>query len=1110
VASRPGLAGEIDVTFAELSRCGTDVAAVCEKLAGNESGRGEAPSASGQRKHRAGGDSRDGDLRAKFHDLNLINRAYTQFVQGQRIDANGRMDRAIAAVADCPMFRDATVYVDSYYDFTHFERRLLVAVAAACRQMFVTMMIDPASPGTTNIHWLPDELSPLHRTQEAFRLARIDLETAGVKTLKPVILSGRPRFATQETARLEASFARPALAPAEENGLIAADGPASLFDSAAASLPAAPDHVVLVEAADIRGEVEAVARQIGRWTSPPGGLRYRDIVVLVRDPGAYADLIESMFREHGIPLFMDRRRSASHHPLTRYLRGVLPAAFRSHGSDDLMIALLKSGLAGLDFDESDELENAAIARGIVGAKWWHDKSWAGGDNAPRISELRQRLLKPLRPLREFLARKGSMAARELAVEIISILERAQVRQQIEKWMEQARESGRLDLRSEHEQAWAGVCAMLQETVDLLGDQTCTVDDFQAILEVAMDAFDLAITPPTVDQVLVGEVDRTRAPAVAATVVMGLCDGSFPRTAQPRCVLNDVDRMRLRHYEVRTDADSRQRTLEENFLAYIAFSRSTRFLMATRPLRAGESAGAETKSSIYWARLIELFPQISVTGGDNNAGELDTIATPRQLVTSLLRWARNQTGSLASTGTTSAASDPKLGLYNWLARHPVDPDGTNPVDAMRGAAWKALAYGEDRGQNLSSALAGQLFASVSAADPSGGPVLYATAEQLESFHACPFQHFASYGLGLRDRPESDFTGKDLSRLYHDAMKRIMHRLIEDGRPWSALADDELTRLADEVATAAASAMARAPASRLDLDDPRHVYVTDRLRGDLADLIAAQREMHRNGRFRPFRADVSFGEGGSSVLPPVSITTPAGHRLLITGFIDRIDVQDDATSAGGPTHAALFDYRMRGARLQLSEVHYGLALRLAVWMLAVEVGGIKLRNGGLTASAALSVALLRKVEDAANPAGQPKPGAPEFHLRNTPRGIVSADAVNLFIPQLQTGRSKIISVQLNKSGEFGNRQTTDIVTRAELHSLLKHVTNLIGRSADQILAGEIDVKPYRLGTQSPCPRCSYRPVCRFEPRTGIPNRLVSLKRLDVLDQALASRGGELPDK
>ena len=85
------------------------------------------------------------------------------------------------------------------------------------------------------------------------------------------------------------------------------------------------DHAVqLVEAPDYQAEVDAVARWIRMLVA--GGMRYRDIVVLMRSEQDYQHFLEASFHEHNIPFFVDRRRSASHHPLLRLIRAALAVA----------------------------------------------------------------------------------------------------------------------------------------------------------------------------------------------------------------------------------------------------------------------------------------------------------------------------------------------------------------------------------------------------------------------------------------------------------------------------------------------------------------------------------------------------------------------------------------------------------------------------------------------------------------------------------------------------------------------------------------------------------------------------------------------------------------
>jgi ATP-dependent helicase/nuclease subunit B len=130
----------------------------------------------------------------------------------------------------------------------------------------------------------------------------------------------------------------------------------------------------MVEAPDRRGEVDAAARRIRDLLRQ--GRRLRQIAVLVRDIDDYHELINASFREHDIPFFVDRRRSASHHPLIQFTRAVFQIA-RAGWPHEAMMMLIKSGLAGLSLDEAERLENYVLTHRLRGVlAWTAPEPWA--------------------------------------------------------------------------------------------------------------------------------------------------------------------------------------------------------------------------------------------------------------------------------------------------------------------------------------------------------------------------------------------------------------------------------------------------------------------------------------------------------------------------------------------------------------------------------------------------------------------------------------------------------------------------------------------------------------------------------------------------------------
>ena len=95
-------------------------------------------------------------------------------------------------------------------------------------------------------------------------------------------------------------------------------------------------------------------------------------------------------------------------------------------------------------------------------------------------------------------------------------------------------------------------------VDVVGDETVDGKDFVDVLDTGLDAFDLAITPPTVDQVLVGSVDRTRGVRSRAVILLGMNDDQFPRLSKEDSILSDSERTTMRQHRVDLDPDTEPR------------------------------------------------------------------------------------------------------------------------------------------------------------------------------------------------------------------------------------------------------------------------------------------------------------------------------------------------------------------------------------------------------------------------------------------------------------------------------------------------------------------------------------------------------------------------
>jgi ATP-dependent helicase/nuclease subunit B len=223
------------------------------------------------------------------------------------------------------------------------------------------------------------------------------------------------------------------------------------------------------------------------------------------------------------------------------------------------------------------------------------------------------------------------------------------------------------------------------------------------------------------------------------------------------------------------------------------------------------------------------------------------------------------------------------------------------------------------------------------------------------------------------------------------------------------------------------------------------------------------------------------------------------VKLHGRIDRVDL------ARGGLAALVIDYKLSDERLSLAHVYHGLSLQLLTYLLVLQANGQDLFGKKVVPVAAFYAKLLRRMELVPHPDEALDPNDPKFPLKAKPRGVFDARAIRQLDQSLETGASEVVQARIKQDGTLGNINSSDAADSEAFKALLAFVEKRIGELADQIIAGSIEVRPYRMGLITPCPHCEYRSVCRFDPGINPYLNLQPMKRSVVLD-LIREGGGE----
>lgn len=983
---------------------------------------------------------------ARLGDLTRLYRAYLDYLIDDRMDPAQYLQLAAVRVEQCAWLAGADVWLDGFAGFTQQEYALLARLAGMAAEMEITLLVDPWDARIEATELPKMSYSLFARTERTLMRLRQALHQAGVEVADLVRLApvAGPRYQRDVLNQLEQHlFSEDAKDPPDDH-TESPDG----------------DSVTLLSMPDRRAEVQAAVAEIERLVhqgDPP--MRYRDIAVIVRDLAAYHDLLSATMRACGIPYFIDRRQPTTHHPLIELVRALL-ALVEHDCAIETVRHELKTGLLPIEDDDGDLLENYLVAHGLAGFRAW-DNPWAfkrmfrthrddhtlsPNDQAvlDQVNTVRKRWLDLHRDWIVGGREAGDITGREWAVALMACLQRLDAPSRLMALADVCEADGRTEEADAHRQVWSDFADLMDEFVHALGTEPMAIEAFREAIEAGLAEFSLGLAPPTLDQVLIGAIERSRHPPLRAVLMLGFDEQHYPMRRSTEPLLGDDERELLESVSVHVGPSRRRQLLDERMLAYIAMTRARERLWISYPRADGD--GRPIEPSPFLRDLQLAVPGLEVRE-HGEAGDSRDMSSALRVSDLGARLAWEFRSRPQQDEESDAAGRARMNALYDLSRQ---------QDAWRTTLRRCLSGLNDRNHALlepdvvKHAFKLPFRASVS---------------RLERFANCPFQHFAEYMLRLEPRFEAELSRIDLGNVCHTMLEQFIKQLADAGESLGDLEDDEIaTRL-----EAVANDIVPQVADNVMLDDARNAYMIDRSRGHLQRVTAWQRNAARLGSFRPKAVEFPFGLSKDGT-DAITLTTPAGRTILLRGYIDRVDVAELQDTLLG----LVIDYKhTTDRRLNLTEVYHGLSLQLVGYLLALKQVGHTLAGRPILPVAAFFLPLLEAYQSVNHPSEEKK----ETYKF---RGLADSSQVGHLDPDAaSTVGSKFISGRMTKDGRPDSR--SDLASPEEMSALIEHVGRKMGELADRLLDGEIEVMPYRLQRKTPCSWCSFQPVCRFEADT-----------------------------
>ena len=515
-------------------------------------------------------------LAAKLQDLALIVGRYRAAVNGKYLLADDMLDLLVQKLAGLDDGADASgegsrcclagarIWVDGFSGFTPQERQVLLHLMKNGADVKITLTTRERPFGGND---------PLFTTpRETERKLTALAARAHIPVAQPIYMEENHRHAQDSGL---AFFAQNfTMKPAKNTGAARGAG------------------IEVLSAADRYAAVYAVAHKILTWVN--AGHRFREIAIVCGNRSHYEKTLATAFERLGIPLFVDTEIDILSHPLTELIRAAL-SVLAHNWKYEAVFRFLKTGLAGLDTDTVDILENYALAHGISGYRWRYP---FGGAEAIFPAETGR--LHLLAALSAFGSAQSKDTVKSFSHKVFRMLYDLQVPKTLESWYDRHMAAGDPATARVHKQVWPKICEVFDKLVEILGDEKVSLETFASILDAGLSQVGLGRIPPTVDQVVLGDMGRSRYPEIKAMLVLGANEGAFPPIAPSPGLLSEDERRHLQNTDIELAPDNLSRINDQYYALYCTLSQPRQQL--TFIYAEGEPGGAVHRPSHVLKRI----------------------------------------------------------------------------------------------------------------------------------------------------------------------------------------------------------------------------------------------------------------------------------------------------------------------------------------------------------------------------------------------------------------------------------------------------------------------------------------------------------------------------
>ena len=947
-------------------------------------------------------------LKTKLSDMTLIYEKFENKIKSNYIDETDLLTLLANNLDKTELVKDAIIYIDEFAGFTKQEYEVIKKMTMLAKQVNITICIDDL-----NLNTNPD-VDIYYSNKITLNKILNLVEENQIKLDKSIFLEEQYRFKNDELKHLSNNIYNIKSTKYEKN----------------------VENIHLFLAKNEYSEIENIAKIINKLVRE-NKIRYRDISIITKNIETYSSLTKAIFNKYEIPVFIDEKRDLNQNIIVQYILSILDILNKNY-SNESMFSYIKLGFCDIEKDEIFKLENYCTKWNIKQGRWKKDFIYELDDDKKkpeieRLNELRKLIISPLLRLQEKI-RKDKTAI-SITKSLYEFIKEQNIEEKISQKIFELEKNNLVDLANEYKTSYNIIINIFDEIVNIFKDDKMTIDKYSKILKIGLKNSELGKIPGTADQVILGDVDRSRSHKVKVIFIIGLNDGVFPSVNKDEGFLNDLDREKLKKDGIELAKGTIDKLYEDNFNIYKSFTTAEEQLYLS--YCSSDSDGKSLRPSMLVNKMKKIYPKL-IEKSDVINKEYEVInkkVTYEELIE-----------NISKIKAGEDVSDIWYQIYEYYKTQDEWKEILN-FD-LEGLKYTNLPN-EIKKENINKLYGNTLNTSIS---------------RLEKYRNCPFSYYLQYGLKLKEKEQLKIQSINTGTFMHETIDEFFEYVWQENLNLAELEDEQILKIVSKII----DENLELSKNRIFTVTAKYKVLVKRLKRIIAKALKYIIQTIIFSDFSVEGTEVEFGKNGK--YKPIQINLENGKNVEITGKIDRIDTcQED-----NKKYLRIIDYKSSVKNIDLNEVYAGMQIQLLTYTDAI------CKQEDIIPAGVFYFSLLEQMINSDKKISKEEV---EESIRKNFRmkGLIVADVkiIKMNDNSLESGSSKLVPAAITSSGTV-NTLRTNGVNSEEFQILQNYIYKTIKDISKEILSGKIDINPYYKKGKTPCDFCEYKAICGFDPK------------------------------